>query len=112
MMSSLLYVTPAIRSIMGFESPSLQRVTVHFRSHISFKAIKRRRLFLVRVADMSGGQVQVMPLERQQSHMLSGAAFADGFIIIPENLEQISPEQNWEMFIFPWRRFPEKVFPE
>lgn len=112
LMSCLLYVTPVIRFLLGFADSELQRATVSFQGSVSLKTIKRDRLLLVRVTGRAKNNIQIMPVDRQQSHMLSGVTRADGFVIVPGDRNQISPDQKWEMLVFPWRRrFPGNIFP-
>jgi molybdopterin molybdotransferase len=90
------YVYPAIRMMQGFENTMLLSLKMKLLKGITKK--EDRALFM-RAKRMDDG---IMPLEKQDSNVLSSFAEADTLIYIPNETSQVSQGEEAEVHLLPF----------
>ena len=93
------YVHPVIQKMSGKEF-SWQKEEGILSKPIENK-IDRALFLRVKLLNKQNAVSTICPLEKQQSHMLTSMAFADGFIIL-EPGQFYSAGSSIDVFIYPW----------
>ncbi len=85
------YVYPAIRRLMSYSNPYLPTMTLELKEFL--KPDPEKWLFLKSKIE-KGSTQKVIPLKRQQSHMISSLCQTDSFVVVPDSAEILKEGQK------------------
>lgn len=101
-MTSLVYVYPTLKCLLGAPDPELRTISGRFDHPVENLNSGRAKLFLVSITGYQHYTAQLQPGGPQQSHMLSTVTNSDGFIIIPGEKTAIEEKDTFTVYLFPW----------
>lgn len=97
----IYYVHPLLLRMQG---RSYSRESIVGKLAQEYENWRDRDLFLqVRIAGQGTEVNRVIPIEKQDSHMLSSIALAQGFILV-EAGRKLLEEEEVQVYLYPWRR--------
>ncbi|MBA7485113.1 Molybdopterin molybdenumtransferase [subsurface metagenome] len=101
-MTSLVYVYPTLKRLLGAPNPELRTLTGRFDQPVENLDSGRAKLLLVSITGYQHYTAQLRPGGPQQSHMLSTVTNSDGFIIVPGGKTAIEEKDTFTVYLFPW----------
>ncbi len=101
-MTSLVYVYPTLKRLLGAPDPELRTLAGRFDQPVENLDSGRANLFLVSITGYHHHTAQLLPGGPQQSHMLSTVTNSDGFIIVPGEKTAIEEKDTFTVNLFPW----------
>lgn len=101
-MTSLLYVYPTIKRLLGAPNPELRTLTGRFDQPVENLHPGRAKLLLVTISGYRDHTTQLRVGGPQRSHMLSTVVKSDGFIIIPGEKTATGKNETFTVYLFPW----------
>ncbi|MEE9190816.1 MAG: molybdopterin molybdotransferase MoeA [Candidatus Neomarinimicrobiota bacterium] len=100
--TSVVYLYPAIRSLLGHSESNQPIVRGRFGNGLNNLKPGRAKIHIVKINSISAGIATIETVENQKSHMLSGPVNGDGFVIIPEDVKIIETKKTFRVVLFPW----------
>ncbi|MBA7616042.1 MAG: hypothetical protein GH143_01415 [Calditrichaeota bacterium] len=100
--TSLVYVYPALKRLLGAPNPELRTLAGRFDQPVENLEPGRAKLLLVSITNYHHQTAQLRPGGPQQSHMLSTVTNSDGFIIVPGEKTAIGKDETFTIHLFPW----------
>lgn len=101
-MTSLVYVYPTLKRLLGAPYPELRTLTGQFDQPVENLELGRAKLLLVSITGYHNHTAQLRPGGPQQSHMLSTVTNSDGFIIVPGERTTVEKDDTYTVYLFPW----------
>lgn len=101
-MTSLVYVYPALKRLLGAPDPELRTLAGQFDQPVENLEPGRAKLLLVSITGYHNRTAQLRPGGPQQSHMLSTVTNSDGFIIVPGEKTTIGKNDSFTVYLLPW----------
>ncbi len=101
-MTSLVYVYPALKRLLGAPNPELRTLAGQFDQPVENLEPGRAKLLLVSITGYHNRTAQLRPGGPQQSHMLSTVTNSDGFIIVPGEKTTIGKNDTFTVYLLPW----------
>lgn len=101
-MTSLVYVYPTLKCLLGAPDPELRTLAGRFDQPVENLNSGRAKLLLVSITNYHHHTAQLQPGGPQQSHMLSTVTNSDGFIIVPGGKTAINENETFTVNLFPW----------
>ena len=102
LMSTLVYVYPAINRLSGNPAPDLTTISARLDKPYRRKKAGRAQYFLVKIVGQDKGRLVIEPVGRQRSHMMSGVTESHGFIVIPAGTDEVRPGEEQTLYLYPW----------
>jgi len=93
-----LLVYPAIRALQGDPEPFRRKVRAVLKSPFRRKKAERREFARCKLA-YEGGTYYCEPSSKQDSHMLTGLAEANAYLIVPEGVKEIKEGEEAEVVL-------------
>jgi len=101
-MTSLVYVYPTLKRLLGAPDPELRTLVGQFDQPVENLDPGRAKLLLVSITGYQHYIAQLQPQGPQESHMLSTVTKSDGFIIIPGERTTVEKDETFTVHLFPW----------
>ncbi|NPB06770.1 MAG: molybdopterin molybdotransferase MoeA [Aquificae bacterium] len=92
-----LLVYPAIRALQG-EKRVKTALRAVLKKPFKRKKAERREFARCRLS-YEDGKLYCEPLEKQESHMLTGLTQADAYLVVPEGVNELAPGQEVEVLL-------------
>jgi len=102
LMSTLVYVYPAINSLAGNPDSNLASIPAFLDQSYTRRKAGRAQYLLVKIVRQDDSGYKIEPVGHQRSHMMSGVTESDGFIVIPVGTNEVPMDKKQTVYLYPW----------